>query len=263
MITPRLLICHLALLFTSIHGLLITDSGAFPLGSEVENLVLRPSGSVIATVYTFPHIYEVGTAAKSKPRLLHTFRNTTGACGITTSSTPDVYFIITGNFSFETFAPVPGSYAIHRLSFEKCGRPIVRELAPLGDIAQPNGMIAVPNTPYVLIADSRGGFVYRFNTETLQLTKYFDNPLLKPVPVGGVAFGVNGIKLSRGYLYFSSTNQQIVARIKASGREPRLHGDSEIVAVKTPVDDFIVDDSNGDVYIAEQDPINGIGFLHT
>jgi hypothetical protein len=122
-------------------------------------------------------------------------------------------------------------------------------------------MIHVPDTPYVLIADSRGGFVYRFDTETLQLTIYFDNPLLKPAPINGIVFGVNGLKLSRGYLYFSNTNQQIVARIKASGREVHLEGDPEIVALHTPVDDFIVNDLNGDVYIAEQDPINGIGFL--
>ncbi len=64
-----------------------------------------------------------------------------------------------------------------------------------------------------------------------------------------------------GYLYFSSTNQQIVARIRASGRELRLDGDPEIVAMHTPVDDFIVNDSNGDVYIAEQAAINGIGLV--
>ncbi|KAH8892316.1 hypothetical protein GQ53DRAFT_746199 [Thozetella sp. PMI_491] len=122
-------------------------------------------------------------------------------------------------------------------------------------------MIAVPDTPYVLIADSRGGFVYRFDTKTLQLTTYFDHPLLKPVPINGIVFGVNGLKLSGGYLYFSSTNQQIVARIKASGTEMQLEGDPEIVALQTPVDDFIVNDLNGDVYIAEQEPINGIGFV--
>ena len=91
------------------------------MGSEVENLALRPSGSAIATVYTFPHIYEVDVAEYSTPKLLHTFYNTSGACGIAASSEPDVYFVLTSNFSFETLSPVPGSYAIHRLSFDKGG----------------------------------------------------------------------------------------------------------------------------------------------
>jgi hypothetical protein len=192
---------------------------------------------------------------------LHVFQNTTGACGIAESSTPDVFFVLTGNFSFHTFSPTPGSYAIHRLSFDWRGKPTVKKIAALGTIAQPNGMTAVPNTPYVLIADSYGGFVYRFNTKTLQLTTYFDHPLLKPRPVDGIVFGVNGVKLSRGYLYFSNTNQQLVARIKASGTEKFLEGNPEIVASPTPVDDFIVNKQNGDVYITESAPLNAIGFV--
>jgi len=254
----------MAILLPSVHGLVIEASKDFPLGSEVENLAIRPSGSVIATVYTFPHIYEVAARSNSTPKLLHTFANTTGACGITASgSTPDVFFVVTGNFSFQTFSPAPGSYAIHRLSFaKKCGSPIVKQVAALGTIAQPNGIISVPGTPYVLIADSLGGFVYRFNTETLQLTTYFDHPLLKPTRTD-IRFGVNGIKLSRGYLYFSNTNQQLVARIKATGTEAILDSNSspEMVATATPVDDFIVNDLNGDVYIVESDPVNGIGFV--
>ncbi|GKT51845.1 uncharacterized protein ColSpa_12026 [Colletotrichum spaethianum] len=241
-----------ALLFPAVLSLSVEITQDFPLGSEVENLALRPSGSALATVYTFPYLYEVDVSQYSTPKLLHTFTNTSGACGIAASSETDVYFVLTGNFSFQSFTPVPGSYAIHRLSFSECGKPIVKELAPLGDISQPNGMIAVPNTPYVLIADNRGGFVYRFNTETLELTIYFDDPLLKPNSTAGVLFGVNGVKLSQGFFYFSNTNQQIVARIKATGEESRLEGTSEIVAFETIVDDFIVDDVTGDLYVAEQ-----------
>ncbi|KAF1972431.1 hypothetical protein BU23DRAFT_644480 [Bimuria novae-zelandiae CBS 107.79] len=250
-----------AIFWPAVQCLLIEASRDFPLGSEVENLALRPSGSILATVYTSPHIYEVMQSPDSTPRLLHVFQNTTGACGIAESSTPDVFFVVTGNFSFENLSPIPWSYAIHRLAFEKCGRPIVEEIAALGTIAQPNGMTAVPNTPYVLIADSYGGFVYRFNTETLQLTTYLDHPLLKPQPVAGIVFGVNGVKLSRGHLYFSNSNQQIVARIKATGTEVALDGGPEIVAISTPADDFIVNDLNGDVYIAQSEPANGIGFV--
>lgn len=260
MATRTFIFCLMAILLPAVHGLLIEASRDFPLGSEVENLAIRPSGSVIATVYTFPHIYEVAPRANSTPKLLHTFPNTTGACGITASSTPDVFFVVTGNFSFQTFSPAPGSYAIHRLSFAKCGSPTVKQIAALGTIAQPNGIISVPNTPYLLIADSLGGFVYRFDTKTLQLTTYFDHPLLKPTG-SDIRFGVNGVKLSRGYLYFSNTNQQLVARIKATGTEAVLNGSPEIVAAPTPVDDFIVNDLNGDVYVVESSPVNGIGFV--
>jgi hypothetical protein len=243
------------------QSLFVEESQDFPIGSEVENLVLRPSGSVLVVLNTFPGIYEVETTANATPRVVYTFQNAVGTSSIAASSLqPDVYFFISGNFSFQTFSPTPGSYAIHRLSFDEHDKLIAKELASLEAISQPNGMISVPGTPYVLIADTRAGFVYRFDTETLELTTYFDDPLLKPDTTTPPIFGVNGIKLSRGYLYFSNTVKQIVARVKASGKESPLVGTPEIVATPTAIDDFIVNDFNGDLYLAENGA-NALGFV--
>ena len=118
----------------------------------------------------------------------------------------------------------------------------------------------MPNSPYILIADCRAGFIFRFNTESLELTKYFDHPLLKPIGTL-LIFGVNGLKLSRGYLYFSNTNQEFVARIKASGAESSLSGTPETVASGMPFDDFIVNESNGDLYLTAGGEVNSLGFF--
>ena len=233
----------------------------YPLGSEIENLVLRPSGSIITTIGNSPHLYEVDAVKNASPKLIHTFDDTAGASGISASSEHDKYFVITGNFSFQTFTPTPGSYAIHQLSYLECGTPVVKRIASLAPISQPNGMVTVPNSPNVLIADCRGGFIYRFNTKTRKLDTYFDHPLLKPKTDDQIIFGVNGVKFSRGYLYFSNTDQMIVARIKATGMEQRLTGNPEIVASMAAVDDFTVDDRTGDLYLAEQGTVNGIGFV--
>ncbi|KAH8679527.1 hypothetical protein BGZ60DRAFT_400185 [Tricladium varicosporioides] len=250
----------LPLLLGSAQSIRVETSQDFPLGSEIENMALRPCGSVLANVYTTPTIYEVPVRPNAQPKLIATFQNTHGVSSIAYSSKPDVYFVITGNFSFQTFSPAPKSYAIHQLSFDKNDKAVTKELARLDDIQQPNGMTHVPGTPYVLIADCRAGFVFRFNTETLELTKYFDHPLLKPNGTF-ILFGVNGIKLSRGYLYFSNTNQELVARIKASGTEPTLTGNPEIVVSGAPVDDFIVNDNNGDLFLAENGDMNALAFL--
>ena len=170
--------------------------------------------------------------------------------------------MLTGNFSFQTFSPTPGSYAIHRVAFDaECDVPHVKKLADLPDISQPNGIVAVPDSSDVLIADTRGGFLYRFDTTTRKSTVYFDDPLLKPNSTQGILFGVNGVKFSHGYLYFSNTNKQIVARVKASGKEPVLRAKPEVVVTQTSVDDFTVDDRNGDIYTAEQTGVNGVGFV--
>ena len=257
----RIIILLLTSLLTLAQCLTVSQSGEFTLGSEVENMVLRPSGSVLAVVYTFPHIFEVPVHANATPKLLYTFEDAHGVSSIAKSGIEDdVYFVVTGFFNFTSFTPVPDTYAIHRLYFDACGNAVVEDLAPLDAIQQANGMISVPGTPDVLITDCVGGFIYRFNTDTLELSTYFDDPLLKPQTVQGVTFGVNGIKLSRGDLYFSNTNKELVARLSATGNETTLMGTPQIVATNASFDDFIVNDYNGDLYFA----LNGneaLGFL--
>lgn len=229
----------------------VETSQDFPKRLEIENMALRPSGAILAVSYASePHIFQVEPIANSTPKLIYTFQNATGISSISESSNPDEYFLITGNFSFQTFEPTVGSYAIHRLSFDSCNEPIVKEIATLEKLAQPNGMITIPNTPYVLIADTFDGIVYRFNTDTLSLTTYLDHPLLKP-DIAAIRFGVNGIKLSRGYFYFSNTNHQFIARAKVSGKEATLVSEPEIIINNTPIDDFIVNELNGDLFLAE------------
>lgn len=246
-----------------VQGIKVTESQDLPAGLEYENLALRASGNALAISYASePHIFEIPVVANSTPKLIYTFQNYTGISSITQSPfAEDVYFVITGNFTFVdpstgqlVFAPTPDSYAIHRVQFSRSNPiPTVKELAPLDALSQPNGMIAVPGTPYVLIADCRAGFIWRFNTHTLELTKYFDNPLLKPLNSSApILFGVNGIKLARGNLYFSNTNAGAVYSLPATGTEqPALTGSPVPVATANQVDDFIVDEQNGDLYLAE------------
>lgn len=231
----------------------------FPIGTWIENMALRPSGSVLAIDLSAPNIYEVPIDENCETRLVHTFTNTSGVSGIVESS-PDSYLVVTGNFSFAKFSAIAGTYAVHRLNFdERTDRPQVKFIGAIPTLIQPNGILSVPETPYLLIADSIAGKVYRYNTETLDMAVYFDHPLLKPAGTSLQA-GVNGIKFSRGYFYFSNTNQEIVARVRVSGRENTPIGDPEVVASQTLADDFIVNDYNGDIYVAENG-INELGFV--
>lgn len=264
MLSPIYAICLAILLPAVTHGLKVERSQNFPLSFEIENVALRPSGAALALSYASEaHIFEVPIRANATPKVIYTFQNATGVASITASPLKeDEYIVITGNFSFLTIAPAPGSYAIHRLTFPPhSATPIVEFLAPLTALSQPNGLIAVPGTPSVLIADSRDGIVWRFNTKTLKLEQYFDHPLLKPLASSApILFGVNGIKLTRGYFYFSNSNQEIVARLPGTGCEtPGLSGTPEIVVTETPIDDFIVNECNGDLYLA-QNFVNSLGF---
>jgi hypothetical protein len=231
----------------------------FPIGTWIENMALRPSGSVLAIDFSAPNIYEVPIDGNSESRLVHTFTNASGVSGIA-ESFPDTFFVVTGNFSFSKFSPIPATYSVHRLDFDNCtDQPNVRFVGAIPTLIQPNGILSVPKTPYLLIADSIAGKVYRYNTETLDMAVYFDHPLLKPAGTG-IQGGVNGLKFSRGYFYFSNSNQEIVARVRVFGREYTPVGGPEVVASQTLVDDFIVNDYNGDIYLAENG-LSELGFV--
>ena len=241
-------------------GLPVEVIHEFPKGTWIENLVIRPSGAALAIDFSTPSIFEVPISENSKPLLIHTFENSTGVSSIAESSSPDVYFAITGSFSFANFSAIAGSYSIHRLTFDNpSGKPVVTKLAALANLIMPNGMVHIPHTPYVLIADSIAGIVYRFDTEELRLTTYFDDPLLKPSGTS-LQCGVNGVKLSRGHFYFSNTDQELIARVPVSGRESMPQGSPQIVASQTLVDDFVINDRNGDIFIAEGG-INELAFV--
>ncbi|KAH6662261.1 hypothetical protein B0J14DRAFT_610895 [Halenospora varia] len=241
-------------------------------GTFIENLVITPSGSILAIDFSAPNIYSLPfpntkLTNTAEAKLIHTFSNATGVSSISESEVLDVYFAITGSFNFSTFTPEPRSYALHRVDLRNCaggkkdGKAVVERIAGLETMKMPNGMLTIPQTPYILIADSIAGTIQRFDTAKGVLSTYLDHPLLKPAGTSLQA-GVNGIKLSRGYLYFSNTNQEIVARVKVSGRDASPTGEIEVVATGTLADDFIVNSKNGDLYIA-QNGLNSLGFLST
>ncbi|KAH8670127.1 hypothetical protein BGZ60DRAFT_406712 [Tricladium varicosporioides] len=262
----------LALLLTFSTALLpVRTLHAFPPGTFLENLVIRPSGSILVVDDSAANIYSLPPPTSKTPNdtpatLIHAFPNATGVSSISESETADVYFAITGSFNFSTFTPVPKSYALHRVDLRACSgnqgkeeKAVVDKIAGLESMRMPNGIFAIPHTPYVLIADSLTGTIQKFDTEKKVLSTYLDHPLLKPSGTSLQA-GVNGIKISRGFLYFSNTNQEIVARVKISGREATPSGEVEVLATGTLADDFIVNSNNGDLYIA-QNGMNSLGFL--
>lgn len=219
-------------------------------------MVVRPSGSVLAVDFSAPNIFDVAVDAGAEPRLIHTFPNTTGVSGIAEASA-DTYFVVTGNFSFANFSSIAGSYSVHQLTFDGCtDQAAVSFIGDVPILIQPNGILSIPNTPYLLIADSIAGKVYRYDTEKRAISVYFDHPLLQPSGTS-LQTGVNGLKFSRGYLYFSNTDQELVARVRVSGLDRVPLGDPEVVASQTLVDDFVLNDFNGNIYLAE----NGLSKL--
>lgn len=122
----------------------------FLLGTWIEILAIRPSGSILTVGYSpnnQANIYSVPLTINSTAALVHTFAGINGVTGIATLES-EVNYIVTAAFNFSSFSAIPGTAAIHRLSFDACDRPFMEEITKLPEIYMPNGMIHTPNTPY-------------------------------------------------------------------------------------------------------------------
>ena len=129
----------------------------FPNGTWLENLAVRPSGSILITSLTAPAIYEVNPLVPNPTaKTIHTFPDALNTLGIT-ETFPDEFYVVTSNFSLKTLAIDPGSQAISRVKF-----PIFRDtpdvslLATLPDAILLNGLTTL-NPFTILAADSRKG----------------------------------------------------------------------------------------------------------
>lgn len=209
----------------------------FPKGTWLQDLAVRPSGSILTTTLTAPTLYELSATAPTTPTLLYTFPGVSCALGIAEAAW-DTYYITVGNFSFTTFSTVPGSYALYSLSYSwGAARPTIQLVTALPTFNLANGIVAVANTPYLLLADADAGTISRFDTRDNTLTLFLSDPILTHSALG-IEIGVNGLHIAGGYLYFTNTNQALVARVPISFATALPTGDIEILATGSPSENF-------------------------
>ena len=128
----------------------------------------------------------------------------------------------------------------------------VSEIAGIPETGLLNGMCVLSEADgTLLLADSVKGFVWRLNTHSLQYKVVVDNELLKPVQGMTPAFGVNGIHVVDGWLYFSNTNQGLLAKVKIN-KDGEPLGQIQVITDSVPAtDDFAVDSRDGSVWLTQ------------
>ncbi|KAH8898716.1 hypothetical protein GQ53DRAFT_741971 [Thozetella sp. PMI_491] len=228
----------------------------FPnVGSWVENIAVRPNGHLLVTRTDTPELWEIDpeTAAAS---LLHTFPNVTGLTGIAKVG-PDAYAVAGLGVDLQTLGTTPETGAVWRISYcrTKVGtKPAISFVTRIPESGFLNGMAAL-GSKYVLIADSQEGVIWRVDVFTGAYVVAADDPALKIATSAAIPLGVNGVKVLRNYLYFTSTSQQIFGRfpIDADGKPTSA---AEVVAEGFLQDDFsLAEDSTA--YI-QTDPLNTV-----
>ena len=239
----------LPLLFTFTTALYPTKQiYQFPIGTWLENLAIRPCGSILLTSLTSPSIYQINPFTNPvQETLIHNFTDATWTLGIT-QTTPDTFYVIVANGTLQTVSVVPGSNRLYRVSFPQPfphnpNPPVEVSLAAtLPDAGLLNGATTFTDTK-ILTADSHRGLIWLTNILTGDSYPAYSDPLM--LPTGPPGLGINGIKLLSNppSLYFTNSAQAILAKIPlhANGKAA---GPAEIIAHAPPgasFDDFTFD----------------------
>lgn len=75
-----------------------------------------------------------------------------------------------------------------------------------------NGITVLSKTKkWLLVSDSGAGVVYRLEVKTGKVVKALEDPLMEPKRPS--IFGINGIKIWNGQLYFTNSDQNILGRM--------------------------------------------------
>lgn len=226
---------------------------------DVENTHLRPNGQVLMTTFTNASLYTLDPASSSPTaKLVASFAPSTALTGITS----------VGNDKFAVIGGIRGSYAytnetVYTCDFSSGSEPVIEVVATLPDAVMLNGMDSLPQNPaIVLIADSRVGAVWRVNTTDGNVTMAYQGDLLLPPDNATVPIGINGLKVSNGYVYFTNTAKSLFARIAVTD-DGVMYGEVDTVAVLVSGeedydwDDFVID-SSGEIAYMAQSP-NAVG----
>ena len=209
----------------------------------LENLEPRSNGQLVLTVSSQPEIYNIDpTKPGQPPKLLYQFPNVSSATGIAEIA-PDVFAVVTGNWSTVTLTAVPGTFYIWSVDLTTPS-PTAKIIAPMPEAAALNGAATLDGSPdLLLIADSALGAVWRLNVTTGDYSIAIQDPLLSnwssPIPIG-----INGIRTFRGSLYFLNSAQGSYGRVPISS-DGKATGEVEVIArVDVPAvvfDDFDMD----------------------
>jgi hypothetical protein len=241
---------------TPVPAVTLTPVAYFPEKYFLENLAVRGDGSVLITAVLQKELWCVPgpePRAEVRPVLLHTFEHMVS--GIVEVQ-PDVFIIC-----------ISDAYQSHESHLARIdlngwapGDPVSPEIIYTFDerVGGLNGSCLI-GPGVILTADSFAGFIWRIDlgqdarsaTARIWLahdTMAMDHDSGVPWPpqpgVNGVRFGVDS-----GYLFYTSTAQQVFMRVAVDPGTLDPAGNAEFVAAIDNADDFCLDESAGFAYV--------------
>ncbi|CAG8951683.1 hypothetical protein HYFRA_00005483 [Hymenoscyphus fraxineus] len=235
--------------------------------TRAENIAARPNGDLLVMALNAPEILLVDPTLPSQPDLpIARFPDARSTHGIAEIA-PDVFAVGVGDYIVGVGTTF-GNYSIWKVDMRPLrltrdnatGGATIEQAAEISLIADVpesklfNGMTHLGgDSPYVLVADSVLGAVFRVNTQTGDYKIVIQDALLNPVPGAPVQIGINGIHMRDSDLYFSQMflDGGFLGKcpVHLSGPDAgSMSGNFTIIAKNGPNDDFAIRAETGDIY---------------
>lgn len=238
----------------------------FPNLTWVENIAIRKNGQLLVSTITTPDLYlvdplrsAVNPTSNNTAALVHSFApDLTAVLGITEVQ-PDHFYVIAGNFSLSPLSLALGTYTVWSVNLQTFN-PIlntgatVKEIAALTPAGLLNGMSTLDASKgLIVLADSVQGAIWLVDVHTGNYSILLQEQEM--VPPKGQMLGINGVRVlpPRGdtaYIYFDNQGAATFHRIPISLSTLQKLGPVETLASNVTVDDFALDEKNGNAYLA-------------
>ena len=230
----------------------LTVAAEFPEHFFLENMAVRRDGSMLITVQNRKELWFVPTPAgvlPVQPRLLHGFEFNTM---FIVERRPDRFVL--------GVSDVYDTHKARLYEIDLTGWPPGASIAPrlMLEFPQPrvglNGACFV--APNVLLAAGIAQLIWRVDfTEdggaSARIWLQHDSMRNRPGEKKPEQPGINGVQFdaSAGYLYYTTTSQQMMLRVKVDPATRDPAGLPEFVAGGREWDDFLIDEAAGVAYV--------------
>ncbi|KAK5128900.1 hypothetical protein LTR85_000233 [Meristemomyces frigidus] len=201
---------------------------------DIENVAVRPNGHILLNLLTAASVYTLDPcSAHPNASLVYTFPNGTKLDGLV-EFRPDVFAFVVGDALNSTTA----TYAIWSLDFNE-SPPVPAKIADVPGSIALNGITTLTGSfsDTLLIADAKLGAVWRLDATTgISSIALKDSHFL---PAAAIAFGINGVHVFEGTLYFSTSANYTFGSVPISANGTLLGDDLKIIATQLSGSDFV------------------------
>ncbi|EHK50803.1 hypothetical protein TRIATDRAFT_186794 [Trichoderma atroviride IMI 206040] len=229
----------------------LRDVIVFPNNTWVENIAVRSNGNLLVTLLNLPEVWEVEPLSGSA-ELAYSFPNANACLGIAEVG-HDIFAVNVGSLSAPGVG-APGSWSVWTLDYNTANpssnKPTSKNITAIPPAVFLNGLATLPTKPgVVLTGDSFLGQIFAVDIFNGHYNVAIDVPDFKPNATAALQFGVNGIKIHNGHLYFTnslmspllasiplSTNGTAAGPVKTIAKSAQYPVDSGFQA-----DDFALD----------------------